>query len=763
MEVVTYPYAMRSAWRHPVGYITRLPPNLQALGLIVLAVLAANAVYIVGVGSSDPVAWTASIAHSGCELVCGRPSIDANVGAITQPLGHLAAMDILHGHFPWWNPFEGLGQPLAGEMQSAALFPLTLLLGFPSGLLWVHVVLEAISGISTYFLLRRLSIPLALSAIGGVLFALNGTFAWLANSVVNPLAFLPMLLLGIEMILQRAPEDSRRGWYLAAIALGLSLYSGFPEVAYFNALFALAWTLARLLSVSARFRARALRRVGLAIVVGVALSAAILVPFVDFLKVSFVGGHTSSIDGTWALSFRSIPMLFDPYVYGSIYQNAHLGATWGEVGGYFGASVVVLTIVGAAGRRLRGLRLTLALWTLCALAGAFNLLGARTVWNLLPFVTAASLPRYIMPSCELAVIVLAVFGLADLADHGARAKQRLLSATMVVVVVVSLGVLLARPLNHRLILHGTPRVLFTVMNSLPFVALALLFACRFGHARVIRVGLLSAILVAESLLMFVEPTLAAPTHVLVDEAPIHYLQQHQGEERFVDLSVLYPNWGSQFSLNSLNVIDLPFPESFKDFIQRRLYPGLRPADAFTRDRPTQVVAQEAELATHFRAYENASVKYLLASSSLRLSSQLRALGVRSVFRDRTATVYRLPDSRPFFSAPSWCRVTSNGDNVATVTCSKAATLLRTELSMTGWSATVNEKPASLRTDHGVYQEVSIPAGTSTVRYQFSPPHEDVALTVTLIAGLFLVGAFVVEVRSTRPQKKKKTDPRATAT
>ena len=52
--------------------------------------------------------------------------IDPNVGFITQSLGHLAALDILHGHLPWWNYFEGLGQPLAGEMQSAALFPLTL-------------------------------------------------------------------------------------------------------------------------------------------------------------------------------------------------------------------------------------------------------------------------------------------------------------------------------------------------------------------------------------------------------------------------------------------------------------------------------------------------------------------------------------------------------------------------------------------------------------------------------------------------------------
>ncbi len=59
---------------------------------------------------------------------------------------------ILHGHLPWWNSFEGLGQPLVGEMQSAALFPLTLLFALPSGLFWFHISLEYIAGSLDVFL-----------------------------------------------------------------------------------------------------------------------------------------------------------------------------------------------------------------------------------------------------------------------------------------------------------------------------------------------------------------------------------------------------------------------------------------------------------------------------------------------------------------------------------------------------------------------------------------------------------------------------------
>ena len=42
---------------------------------------------------------------------------------VSQALGHRAALDWTHLRVPWWNPYEGTGMPLAGEMQSGALSP----------------------------------------------------------------------------------------------------------------------------------------------------------------------------------------------------------------------------------------------------------------------------------------------------------------------------------------------------------------------------------------------------------------------------------------------------------------------------------------------------------------------------------------------------------------------------------------------------------------------------------------------------------------
>jgi hypothetical protein len=249
--------------------------------------------------------------------------------------------------------------------------------------------------------------------------------------------------------------------------------------------------------------------------------------------------------------------------------------------------------------------------------------------------------------------------------------------------------------------------------------------------------------------MFMVPTVAAPKAISIDYAPIHYLQTHEGEYRYVDLGVIAPNWGTEFGLNSLTAIDLPFPSAFKNFIQNDLYPGLRPPNEFlVKGGPAGTVALEDEVVAHFRAYENASVKYLVLPASLALIPQLSREGLRTVFHDDFAIIYETPHPRPFFSTSSSCAITSTSDNMATITCSSAhAALLRTELSMKGWSATVNGRSEQLTTVHGVYQQLKLPEGTSVVHYQFFPPHEDIAILVALLALVFVLGSAGLDVRA----------------
>lgn len=735
-----------------VAFYRRLPPSTGPLAVILLAVILGNIIFLSGLGYDDPITKSSRLTSALCNVTCGRWFIDPNVAYITQSLGHRAAIDLVHGHLPWWNYFEGLGQPLAGEMQSAALFPLTLLFAMPGGLVWFHVSLEVIAGVSTYFLARRLSIPVAFATAGGVLFALNGTFSWLGNSVLNPVAFLPMMLLGIEMIYDHARDRINKGWYVLAFALALSIYAGFPEVAYIDGLFCAGWAVVRFYSLPRVLRLVAARRLGVGTLVGVVLSLPILVPFYDFMKVANVGGHYTSAQSLQSLPLRASSMLLDPYVYGPIFFNHNVSIFWDGIGGYFTASVCALALLGLFGTTLRPLRIFLASWAFAGMLGAFNLLEFRHVWNVIPLISNAAFDRYVMPSAEFALILLAVLGIVDFASNP-RAKRLFNVTTMLTLLIVVAGAIEARSLNRGVPLTGEKeRILLIALDAIPFLSiLALLAVGRFSKTR-FAPFLVALVLVAESLLLFAFPTTQAPKELNVDQAPIDFLLQHQGHERFLDFAVLFPNWGSQYGLNELSEVDLPFPKKFAGLLATQLYPGLTPLNQFTVQHALiGIVALENEVIQHFKAYEGASVRYLLMPKWVTILPGLTSLGVKQVFTDRFASIYLMPSPRPFFSTKSpTCVVDSASVDVVTVNCPNGGSLLtRTELSMAGWHALVDGQPVTIHTSDGVYQSVDVPAGTSTVTYSFAPPYELYAVLAALLAASFLVGSRVIEYRRNR--------------
>ena len=732
----------------------RLPPSLVPILLIVLGVVLGNFIFLSGLEIDNPITWTAGISHFLCHVTCGRPMIDPNVGYITQALGHRSAVDLLHGHLPWWNYFEGLGQPLAGEMQAASLFPLTLLFAFSSGLLWFHICLEIIAGLSTYFLARRLSIPILFATAAGILFSLNGTFAWLGNAVLNPVCFLPMLLLGIEMIYDSAKTKTNKGWYVAAIAIALSLYAGFPEVAYLDGIFCVGWAVVRFFSIPSQFRLIAARRVGLAGLIGGLISLPGLIPFYDFYKVANVGSHNSAGQAIESLPVHALPMFFDPYVYGTIFSNPNVGNIWGGIGGYFTISVCALAFLGLFGASHRPLRIFLALWTFVGVLGAFNILKVRLLWNVIPLLKNAGFARYIMPSCEIALIMLAVFGIMDFATNK-RAQRLFTFTTLVALLILVWSALEARALNRGVPLSHDAGIIFIGLDLLPFLAVFfLLIAGRLSKYR-IAPFLVALIVVGESLLMFFVPTAESPKQITIDQAPISYLQANEGQYRFLDFAVLYPNWGSEYGLNELSAVDLPFPEAFTKLLESQLYPGLTPGNQFTIHHGlTGIELLEREVLKHFKAYEGASVKYLLMPNSVVILPQLTKLGVKQVFKDSLAEIFEMPSPRPFYSVKSnTCEVGSGGTsvvNIAKVVCTGGGTtLIRTELDMAGWKAFVNGKPVPITVSDGVYQAVSVPNGTSIVTYSFLPPHEKYAVIAGLLGLFFLIGVCIRDRRQTR--------------
>ena len=163
---------------------------------VAAAVLLANLPYLLDFFDPNPLGPRSGLLGGATPgLLRGQPTIDPNNGWISQAVSHRAALDWLHLRVPWWNPYEGTGAPLAGGMQSAALFPPTLLTLLANGQLYEHILLEIVAGVSVYLLLRRIAVTRTASVAAGIAFGLNGTFAWFTHAPVNPIPFLPLLLL----------------------------------------------------------------------------------------------------------------------------------------------------------------------------------------------------------------------------------------------------------------------------------------------------------------------------------------------------------------------------------------------------------------------------------------------------------------------------------------------------------------------------------------------------------------------------------------
>jgi hypothetical protein len=124
------------------------------------------------------------------------------------------------------------------------------------------------------------------------------------------------------------------------------------------------------------------------------------------------------------------------------------------------------------------------------------------------------------------------------------------------------------------------------------------------------------------------------------------------------------------------------------------------------------------LLSHLRRYASAGVRYVLTPAARVLPAEPATL--RLVFRSPSTKIYELAHVSPYFGAPG-CRVTSGNLEAASLTCRRPTTLVRRETWFAGWSARLDGRPTAVRRIDGLYQAVSVPAGSHHVTFSFAPP------------------------------------------
>ncbi|MGH6980455.1 MAG: hypothetical protein ACREFC_04545 [Stellaceae bacterium] len=703
-----------------------LTPARRAILLLIVAQIAVKIHLIVGLLSPDPMLLYGGISS---HLVQGwlsgwprYPTIDPNIAFTSHALGHRAALDLLSGTLPWWNYFEGVGMPLAGEMQSAAFFPPNVLLAIPGGQLYFHLTLQIVAGISTFCLMRRLGCSPIGALAAGALFEFNGTFAWLANAVVNPIPLLPVTVLGVEASYERIANRERGGWRWIAAGVALSVYSGFPEVAYLDGLLIATWTVLRAGTLPGRQRVAFLIRVATGLAVGLLIAAPILIAFVDYLAVGWVGIHAGQILTGWHLAATHLMNLFLPYVNGPIFETANFDnfGFWSNVGGYAGIAIVSLAVWSLFGNRFGSLRVMLAAWIVIAWAITFGFPGAGDLVSMIPGGGNVVTYRYLAPSWEFALAVLAALAIDDQSRSPDRRSSYWLSIGVTVALCCGAFAFAAVHLIHTVTLVWG--IVSAAIGGGAIFAL-LLLGLRAMSGRV-RAVLLTTLALAEAIVFFVLPTLSYPRAGRVDFVPIQYLQVHLGNQRFLTLGPIEPNYGSYFGIAELNYDDLPVPRDWTDFVTRRLDDNVRAPELFLATARARKGGPSA--AENFVGNEpnflSIGTRYVVTSARFNadIFTQLSP-APKLVFGDQTVKIYELTGWRPYFSAGG-CRLDVVSRATVSADCPAAAYLTRLELYLPGWRSWVNgtETPV-VRVDQ-LFQQIALPAGHSTVEYRFRPPY-----------------------------------------
>jgi len=733
--------------------------------IIVFFVLLANIIFLSGLTNENPINVRTQLYTTGSQqIIAGQHTLDPNDGTITQALGHTAAKQILHGHMPWWNYNEQVGAPLAGDMQSAALFPLTLILSLSNGFLYFRIILEIIAGLATYFLILKLGMKRLTGVVFGIAFAVNGSFAWFGSPNFNTIAFLPLLLLGVETAFDSAVKNKKRGWLLLVVALALALYSGFPEEVYLGGLLAGLWTIVRLIQIRHGAWRQFLLKLLCGFGLGLLIAAPILIAFLGYLQYAFIGSH-GSLTANGGLPHSALPMFFFPYIYGTLHQNIAfspenvLPSIWGISGGYITLSLLFFAVFSLFEKSNRAIKILLATWVVIMIARIYSLAGVTSLLHVIPEMSKIAIFRYVEPLVELAIILLAAFGFDQVVNFKKLNRKHSLAS---VAIVLGFGLfLLAIAERHVHIFSTTAPLSITITLAWSVGCFVLIIASLFTPKNY-RKPICSTVIVLDVLLMFMIPQLSAPRTATLDTTPVTFLQSHVGMYRMFTLGPLQPNYNSYYDIPSINTDNLPLPKTWTDYISSSLDPNAN-VTSFAGVDPAGPgkLTPTGYFLTRIKAYENVGVKYVFVSPLVFTPTDIHNTGLQLVFSSKSGEIYQLPNPKPYFEVTHGdCHIQPLSKSEIRVNCVQPGQLVRRELYIPGWAVKASGQSLPITQSGPLFQSVNLPIGSYTLHFNYLPPHMLAgyvlfALGISITAVAYLKAPFINQFQGHKLDKHTK--------
>ena len=402
-----------------------------------------------------------------------------------EPWDKLLSRMYQSGQLPLWNPHQAAGKPLAGNMQSAPFFPLKAALYVVPEEYWSYardlcLLLQLlIAGFFTFLFARTAGVG-RIGAFGAAsAFTFCGYFIlYLGMADLHAEILIPALLYAFERVLSYRSLSSL---LFAATVVCFSILGGMPEAFFFSFFFAGLYYIYRVLDQmidkgsGLSFVLSSLGRAGGAAVLGILLSSFYLLPFVEFLPLSY-HSHSPGMGLAFYWPATAISIVV-PYFLGGPLGGWHPSfGTWTMP--YVGILPVALALL-ALHRYRKGPRLGyfFAGFSVFFLLKAY---GAPLVnWvGLLPGFNVSVFPKYCAPEFSFCVAMLAGLGL-DRVYRGQVSLRRVLITGGLLVTVVG-GFLLyhrqdmiANDIVEYVLDEARVALVFILLFCVPFLLLRL--------------------------------------------------------------------------------------------------------------------------------------------------------------------------------------------------------------------------------------------------------------------------------------------------
>ncbi|HYP48693.1 MAG TPA: YfhO family protein, partial [Thermoleophilaceae bacterium] len=716
---------------------------------------------------------------------------------------------------PLWNTNIGLGRPYLANAQSAIFSPFYLpayVLPFWWSLGVIALLKVFAAAFGTYLLGRALGMRFGGALMAGLVFGFSlYMLAWISWPQTNVWVLLPWLFLLTDRVIRRPGPLNVAG---LATVVAVHFFGGHPE-SNFHLLAATAVFFAFRLFVLRRAGelagglGRPLLGFGGGVVLGTALAALTLLPFLELL---FRSGDVDARQSYYQLALPKKYLLgFTTYDYWG--RATHLGvdAFAQERALYVGALPLVLAGAALAFRPTL-MRVGIAVFAALILAIAIGVPPFPEIASRIPIVKTGNHLRVVV-ILMLCLALLAGWGLDELSERRIRRPGALLAAALALLVVPLLvlaarGDLSAGQLGSSLgIASGLSwpdppadagKLAALRMAALEvwlvFMGLAvLLLAARVrGRLAATAFVALALALVAADLFkagMGATPAIATSDAKQPFNRDIEYLQSRRpnrfvGLNRAIGPSPLVPNMAMRWDLYDARSYDLPVERRY-DKLWRR---------AVAKGGPTDTPTTGAQLsAAALPAFRLLSVTDVLQDPA---EPPVRAPRLPLARDGRGLRVYSNPGALPRAGVVDAQRVVPGGDEqlsavldpsfdgLRTVVTPKALPGLRsapgrgpagsarivtyepervvveasarrpselvlTDLHFPGWKVKLDGKEADLHRVNYLLRGTTLPAGSHRVEFRYEPLSWRVGWIVSLLALAALAALVVVGVRRRR--------------